>query len=168
MWPQWENKGGRSLHLAFQTYQLYKEIVWIGRIGIRNKPSSSVPSSVGSVIRKFKLWLFWTWKPTSTHLKPDSLLDALQQGRLDAEPGTVWLMSHDLAALRGFWELGNTLITFLYHFFCNLSHLQEVKPHQIALGSKGALSHAQQPIKKPLQCCSVGCSWCPTRYQCSS
>lgn len=28
MWPQWENKGGRSLDFSLQKYQLYKEIVF--------------------------------------------------------------------------------------------------------------------------------------------
>lgn len=68
-------------------------------------------------------------------------------------------MSHDLAAPKNFLSFGNTPITlidfFVFLFFCNLSHTARnlnLIPHQIAAGSKSALSRAQQPIKKPLQC----------------
>lgn len=139
-----------------------------------------MPSTVGSVIRKSDLkWVCGQIGQPNPHPpKPLSCKHVwdLQRGCVDAKPGTVWLMSHELAAPRDaelcapkditveFWQcLDNAHWFFFSFYFCrNFSRTarnQNLIPHQIAPGFKSALRHAEQPIKLPLLCHADGCSW---------
>lgn len=136
-----------------------------------------MPSTAGSVIRKSDLkWVCGQIGQPNPHPpKPLSSLSVcpglckhvwdLQRGCLDAKPGTVWLMSHDLATVRDaelcapkditveFWQcLDNAhwfFFSFLFHFCRNFSRTarnQNLIPHQIAPGFKSALGMPNNPL----------------------